>query len=64
MAALDRVIEELVTANRILAQEGIVDSFGHASVRHSRASRMMRTMKMATSFLIADLRRSAIPMPS
>jgi ribulose-5-phosphate 4-epimerase/fuculose-1-phosphate aldolase len=25
---------ELVTANRILAREGIVDAFGHASVRH------------------------------
>jgi HCOMODA/2-hydroxy-3-carboxy-muconic semialdehyde decarboxylase len=31
---LDDVLEELVTANRILATEGIVDSFGHISVRH------------------------------
>ncbi|HEX6463171.1 MAG TPA: class II aldolase/adducin family protein [Vicinamibacterales bacterium] len=29
-----RAIEELVTANRILAREGIVDAFGHASMRH------------------------------
>jgi ribulose-5-phosphate 4-epimerase/fuculose-1-phosphate aldolase len=28
------IIDELVTANRILAHEGIVDSFGHISVRH------------------------------
>jgi ribulose-5-phosphate 4-epimerase/fuculose-1-phosphate aldolase len=28
------VVEELVTANRILANEGIVDSFGHVSARH------------------------------
>jgi ribulose-5-phosphate 4-epimerase/fuculose-1-phosphate aldolase len=34
MAKLDYVIEELVTANRILAREGVVDSFGHVSVRH------------------------------
>jgi HCOMODA/2-hydroxy-3-carboxy-muconic semialdehyde decarboxylase len=34
MAKLDHLIEELVTANRILAREGIVDSFGHVSVRH------------------------------
>ena len=34
MAKLDVIIEELVTANRILANEGIVDSFGHVSVRH------------------------------
>jgi HCOMODA/2-hydroxy-3-carboxy-muconic semialdehyde decarboxylase len=34
MPSVDRLIEELVTANRILAQEGVVDSFGHISVRH------------------------------
>ncbi len=34
MSKLDAVLEELVTANRILAREGIVDSFGHVSVRH------------------------------
>lgn len=34
MTKLDVIIEELVTANRILAREGIVDSFGHVSVRH------------------------------
>jgi HCOMODA/2-hydroxy-3-carboxy-muconic semialdehyde decarboxylase len=34
MPTLDYVIEELVTANRILAREGVVDSFGHISARH------------------------------
>ena len=34
MAKLDAIIEELVTANRILAREEIVDSFGHVSIRH------------------------------
>jgi HCOMODA/2-hydroxy-3-carboxy-muconic semialdehyde decarboxylase len=34
MTSLDNLIEELVTANRILAREGVVDSFGHVSVRH------------------------------
>ena len=28
------LLEELVTANRILAREGVVDAFGHASIRH------------------------------
>ena len=28
------ILQELVIANRILAHEGIVDAFGHASVRH------------------------------
>ena len=34
MNKVDAAIDELVTANRILANEGIVDSFGHVSVRH------------------------------
>lgn len=34
MTKLDRLLEELVTANRILAREGVVDSFGHISARH------------------------------
>lgn len=32
--ALLEVFEELVTANRILAREGVVDAFGHVSIRH------------------------------
>ena len=31
---LDDVIEELALANRILAHEGVLDAFGHVSVRH------------------------------
>lgn len=34
MADLEAIKEELVTANRILANERIVDSFGHVSIRH------------------------------
>ena len=34
MSKLDDLFEELVTANRILAREGVVDSFGHISARH------------------------------
>src|SRR5437588_6535310 len=34
MSALDERKEELVTANRILAHERVLDSFGHISVRH------------------------------
>jgi ribulose-5-phosphate 4-epimerase/fuculose-1-phosphate aldolase len=42
MANPDPIVEELVTANRILANEGIVDSFGHVSVRHpKRADRYL-----------------------
>ena len=31
---LAQALDELVTANRILAREGVVDSFGHFSIRH------------------------------
>jgi ribulose-5-phosphate 4-epimerase/fuculose-1-phosphate aldolase len=34
MAEAPEILEELVTANRILAREGVVDAFGHVSVRH------------------------------
>ena len=34
MSALEALIEDLVAANRILANEGVVDAFGHVSVRH------------------------------
>ncbi len=34
MNALDRVINDLVIANRILAKEDIVDAYGHVSIRH------------------------------
>jgi ribulose-5-phosphate 4-epimerase/fuculose-1-phosphate aldolase len=34
MSTLSVVIDDLVAANHILAHEGIVDAFGHVSVRH------------------------------
>src|SRR5262245_19257243 len=34
MPNLDMLLEEIVTANRVLAHEGVVDSFGHVSARH------------------------------
>jgi hypothetical protein len=34
MNKVEAAIDELVTANRILAKEEIVDSFGHPSIRH------------------------------
>lgn len=33
-ASLDAVINDLVAANRILYRQGVVDGFGHVSVRH------------------------------
>ena len=34
MTDLARLLDDLVTANRILADHNVVDSFGHVSVRH------------------------------
>jgi len=34
MATLEEHLEDLVIANRILAHEGVVDGFGHVSLRH------------------------------
>lgn len=34
MTDLDRVLDDLVIANRILANENVVDAYGHVSVRH------------------------------
>lgn len=33
-AALERVMHELVLANRAMAAEGVIDDFGHVSARH------------------------------
>ena len=34
MTGLDQQFQDLVTANRILAREEVVDAFGHVSIRH------------------------------
>ena len=34
MSALDEAREKLALANRILAHEGVLDAFGHVSMRH------------------------------
>src|SRR5467141_3455532 len=36
MADLESILNDLVIANRILANENVVDAYGHVSVRHPR----------------------------
>ena len=50
-------LEELVTANRILAREGIVDAFGHVSIRHpERTDRYILSQSQAPDLVdIPDL---------
>lgn len=55
MPPIDRLIDELVTANRILAHEGVVDSFGHISVRHpGHADRYLMSRARAPERIEAD----------
>ncbi len=55
MTTLNDVIDELVSANRILAREGIVDSFGHPSIRHpDRPDRFLLSRARAPDLIEAD----------
>jgi HCOMODA/2-hydroxy-3-carboxy-muconic semialdehyde decarboxylase len=55
MASLPEALDELVTANRILAREGVVDSFGHASIRHpERPDRYLLSRARAPECIEAD----------
>jgi len=55
MSKHNAIIEELVTANRILAHEGIVDSFGHVSARHpNRKDRYLLSRARAPERIEAD----------
>src|SRR5947208_8639986 len=50
-----QALDELVTANRILAREGVVDSFGHVSIRHpDRADRYILSRARAPECIEAD----------
>jgi len=48
------VIDDLVAANRILANEGVVDGYGHVSVRHpGAANRFLMSRSMAPALVTA-----------
>ena len=48
-------LDELVTANRILAREGVVDSFGHVSIRHpARSDRFLLSRARAPECIEVD----------
>src|SRR6266571_9087502 len=47
-ATLNIVLNDLVIANRILANEGVVDAYGHVSVRHpNQAERFFMARMLA-----------------
>jgi ribulose-5-phosphate 4-epimerase/fuculose-1-phosphate aldolase len=49
------IIEDLVAANRILAQEGILDAYGHVSIRHPhRPGRYLMSRSLAPILVTAQ----------
>jgi ribulose-5-phosphate 4-epimerase/fuculose-1-phosphate aldolase len=54
MAADPALIDDLVAANRILYQEGVLDGFGHVSARHDRdPGRFLLARSMAPGLVTA-----------
>jgi ribulose-5-phosphate 4-epimerase/fuculose-1-phosphate aldolase len=54
-AAATRPIEDLVAANRILADQGVLDGFGHVSVRHpERRDRLLLSRSLAPALTTAE----------
>jgi HCOMODA/2-hydroxy-3-carboxy-muconic semialdehyde decarboxylase len=50
-----QLVKELVAANRVLAQQGIVDTFGHVSVRLNRdPQHYLMSRSLAAEFVTAD----------
>lgn len=48
------LLDDLVTANRILADQGVVDGFGHVSVRHDKdPNRFLLSRSMAPALVTA-----------
>ena len=55
MTTLDALLDDLVAANRILAGLGVVDGFGHVSVRHpERADRYIMSRSIAPEQVTRD----------
>src|SRR5215471_9882044 len=55
MSKLDNLLNDLVIANRILANEDVVDAYGHVSVRHpDDPSRFFLARSLAPEFITRD----------
>jgi HCOMODA/2-hydroxy-3-carboxy-muconic semialdehyde decarboxylase len=55
VAALDDVVRDLVIANRILGNEGVVDAYGHVSGRHpDDPNRFLLSWSLAPDFVEAS----------
>ena len=55
MSNLDTLLNDLVIANRILANEDIVDAYGHVSIRHpDKPDRFFLARSLAPEFITRD----------
>src|SRR4051812_17343278 len=55
MSPLDTLLDDLVAANRILAGLGVLDGFGHVSVRHpDRADRFFLSRSLAPELVTRE----------
>lgn len=48
------LVEQLVTANRIVANEGIIGAFGHVSVRKPETDTVLISRSLSPAFVTAD----------
>ncbi len=50
-----KLIEDLIIANKILAEENVLDAFGHVTVRHNRnPNRFLMSRSLAPALITAD----------
>ena len=55
MSNLDELLHDLVVANRILAHEGVVDAYGHVSLRHpDRPDRFFLSVSRSPELVTRD----------
>jgi ribulose-5-phosphate 4-epimerase/fuculose-1-phosphate aldolase len=55
MTAYERLLRQLVIANRILARHGVLDAFGHVSARHpEHADRFTMSRSRAPELVVED----------
>lgn len=54
MTVADELVEKLVTANRVLANEGIISGVGHVSVREPGADEMLISRSRSPAFVTAE----------
>ena len=55
MPTLDSALDDLVLANRILADQGVLDAFGHVSIRHpERPDRYLMSRSRGPNIIVRD----------